>query len=177
VAYRVSQDQIPLSGSMCWENVPPDYGVLKVHTLPKSGGDTLFASGYDLYNKLSPKTRTYLEGLTATFVQSGYQGMAKQGNFDLFQGPRGSPENIGDLLKAIHTVHNSVQQRLTIGGPHQSSYGLEIYICSRRTSKHYQRTLPGRVGGDIESLVRLACTQSRYSGSFPMDERCGSNLG
>ncbi|KAK3380862.1 hypothetical protein B0H63DRAFT_545033 [Podospora didyma] len=37
-----------------FEPVPSDYASPKIHTLPTTGGDTLWASGYELYDRLSP---------------------------------------------------------------------------------------------------------------------------
>jgi taurine dioxygenase len=44
---------------------PPLGSILHLHTVPPSGGDTLFASMYAAYDALSPRLKTYLEGLTA----------------------------------------------------------------------------------------------------------------
>lgn len=48
-----------------YELQPPSYTSLKVLKGPTSGGDTLWISGYALYDLLSPFMQTYLEGLTA----------------------------------------------------------------------------------------------------------------
>lgn len=48
------------------DEVPPMGTILYLHTVPESGGDTLFANMYAAYDALSPRMKTYLEGLTAT---------------------------------------------------------------------------------------------------------------
>jgi len=44
---------------------PPMGSILHLHTVPETGGDTLFASMYAAYDALSPRMKAYLEGLTA----------------------------------------------------------------------------------------------------------------
>ncbi len=44
---------------------PPMGSILRIRTLPETGGDTLFASMYAAYEALSPRMKTLLEGLTA----------------------------------------------------------------------------------------------------------------
>jgi taurine dioxygenase len=44
---------------------PPMGSILYLHTVPPVGGDTLFCSMYAAYDALSPRMKTYLEGLTA----------------------------------------------------------------------------------------------------------------
>ena len=47
--------------------IPPMGSILYLHTVPpKGGGDTMFASMYAAYDALSPRMKSYLEGLTAT---------------------------------------------------------------------------------------------------------------
>jgi taurine dioxygenase len=46
--------------------IPPMASMLYNHTVPPDGGgDTMFASMYAAYDALSPRMKTYLEGLTA----------------------------------------------------------------------------------------------------------------
>lgn len=44
---------------------PPMGSILRLHTVPETGGDTLFASMYAAYDALSERMKAYLEGLTA----------------------------------------------------------------------------------------------------------------
>ncbi len=48
------------------DELPPMGSILHLHTVPPVGGDTLFASQIAAYDALSPRLKTYLEGLTAT---------------------------------------------------------------------------------------------------------------
>jgi alpha-ketoglutarate-dependent taurine dioxygenase len=56
-----------LSNSITFEHVPSDYAILQIKTLPEdAGGDTLWASGYEVYDRLSPTWQRIADGLTAT---------------------------------------------------------------------------------------------------------------
>uniref|UniRef100_K3XD44 TauD/TfdA-like domain-containing protein n=1 Tax=Globisporangium ultimum (strain ATCC 200006 / CBS 805.95 / DAOM BR144) TaxID=431595 RepID=K3XD44_GLOUD len=47
------------------ERQPPSYTSFKLLTNPSVGGDTLWASGYEAYERLTPPMKALLEGLTA----------------------------------------------------------------------------------------------------------------
>ena len=66
--------------------------------------DTLWASGYELYDRISAPYQKFLDSLTATYAQPGFNKAAAANNFSLFEGPRGSPENFGSELTAQHPV-------------------------------------------------------------------------
>lgn len=87
-----------------FEKVPSDYAMLKIHTLPPSGGDTLWASGYEIYDKLSPSMAAYLESLTATHDATFFHEEARRLGNPLRQTPRGHPLNIGTELISIHPL-------------------------------------------------------------------------
>ncbi|KAF2475221.1 taurine catabolism dioxygenase [Lindgomyces ingoldianus] len=89
---------------IAFEPVPADYTSLRLTQLPKTGGDTLWASGYELYDRLSTPYQHFLEGLTATFAQPGFNEVADRAGFRLYDKPRGAPENVGTDLSAIHPV-------------------------------------------------------------------------
>ncbi len=47
------------------EAEPPMGSILRIHTCPPKGGDTLFASMYAAYEALSDRMKAYLDGMTA----------------------------------------------------------------------------------------------------------------
>ncbi|KAJ3240513.1 hypothetical protein HDU78_002274 [Chytriomyces hyalinus] len=87
-----------------FEPVPSDYAALKIIKSPPEGGDTLWASAYEIYDRLSPSFRTFLEGLTATHTGENFHKLAQAGLTTLNPGPRGAPENVGLALEAVHPV-------------------------------------------------------------------------
>ncbi|KAJ1329266.1 sulfonate dioxygenase [Microdochium nivale] len=87
-----------------FEKVPSDYAMLKIHTLPATGGDTLWASGYEIYDRLSEPMKKFLEGLTATHDANFFHDEAERLGNPLRKGVRGSPLNQGSDLKTTHPV-------------------------------------------------------------------------
>ncbi|THV68022.1 putative TfdA family taurine dioxygenase [Aureobasidium pullulans] len=87
-----------------FEPVPSDYAMLKIHTLPETGGDTLWASGYEVYDRLSPALAQFLEGLTATHEAKFFHEEAARLGNPLRTTIRGSPLNQGPALEAVHPV-------------------------------------------------------------------------
>lgn len=88
-----------------FENVPSDYASLVIRTLPKTGGDTLWASAYDAYDRLSPALQKFLEGLTAVHSGENFLRLNEiYGGGNPVRENRGSPENIGQDLLATHPV-------------------------------------------------------------------------
>ncbi|CCU97893.1 unnamed protein product [Malassezia sympodialis ATCC 42132] len=100
----------PRSGADEWhsditfEPVPADYTSLKVHTMPETGGDTLWASGYETYDLLSKPFKKLLESLTGFFYPPDFVRSAKEHGYPLFAGPRGAAENVGTHLSAEHPL-------------------------------------------------------------------------
>jgi alpha-ketoglutarate-dependent taurine dioxygenase len=89
-----------------FEPFPADYTSLRLTKLPSTGGDTLWGSGYELYDRFSPAYQKFLDGLTATFSGEGFL-KAEQANPDrvkIYEDPRGNPQNAGRALKTIHPV-------------------------------------------------------------------------
>jgi alpha-ketoglutarate-dependent taurine dioxygenase len=89
---------------IAFEKAPADFSSLRLTQLPSTGGDTLWASGYEVYDRLSAPYQKFVEGLTATFDGQGFKRIAQSGKFEMYAGERGSPVNVGNDLEAIHPV-------------------------------------------------------------------------
>ncbi|KAG5367908.1 Alpha-ketoglutarate-dependent taurine dioxygenase [Yarrowia sp. C11] len=88
-----------------FEKVPSDYAVLKILTPPSGGGgDTLWASGYHAYEKLTPAYRSFLETLTAHHSGEYFKSVAAASGHGIVERPRGHPLNQGDYLQADHPL-------------------------------------------------------------------------
>jgi alpha-ketoglutarate-dependent taurine dioxygenase len=87
-----------------FETCPADYTSLRLTQLPKTGGDTLWASGYDVYDRFSKAYQKFFDSLTATYVGEGFIRAAKNGRAVLYEKERGSPENVGTHLSTVHPV-------------------------------------------------------------------------
>lgn len=106
------RQRIPKFPSVGWhsditfEPVPADYSALKIVQQPDegSGGATLFANGYALYERFSEPYRKFLEGLTGTYAQPAFGEFGKENDFKLYSIARGAPENIGDSLESTHPI-------------------------------------------------------------------------
>ncbi|WPG99943.1 Hypothetical protein R9X50_00276600 [Acrodontium crateriforme] len=87
-----------------FEAAPADYSLLRMTQLPPSGGDTLFASTYELYDRISPPMQRFLSNLTATFGRPDFKTTAARSNLALYSDERGSIHNVGTDLTAVHPV-------------------------------------------------------------------------
>ncbi|OJD34292.1 family taurine catabolism dioxygenase [Diplodia corticola] len=104
-AYRKKQSQADgWHSDITFEPIPSDYALLRLTHLPETGGDTLWASGYEVYDRLSAPIQKLLESLTGTYAQPMFQEAAKNNNFELYSQPRGAPENVGTDLTATHPI-------------------------------------------------------------------------
>lgn len=89
-----------------FEPAPADYTSLRLTQLPQSGGDTLWASGYEIYDRFSPAYQKFFEGLSATFSGDGFlkAAAANPDKVKIYEKERGSPLNVGKELTAVHPV-------------------------------------------------------------------------
>ena len=105
-----SLEVAPRSGADEWhsdiafEPVPADYTSLKVHTLPHTGGDTMWASGYEVYDLLSPPFRELFEKLNGFYYPPEFVESAARFGYALHPGPRGAADNVGTHLTTEHPI-------------------------------------------------------------------------
>ncbi|KAJ1565641.1 hypothetical protein HK096_000932 [Nowakowskiella sp. JEL0078] len=86
-----------------FETTPSNYALLKVIHPSETGGDTLWASGYAAYDKLSPSYRKFLEGLSAYHTSfNEFNGAAAFRQIQL-RTDRGG-KNQGLTLDAVHPI-------------------------------------------------------------------------
>ncbi len=102
VYYQPSTTVTDCLCSIAFKPVPSDYAILHMHIIPPAGGDTLWASTYDVYDRLGEKYAEFLEGLTGHYETRAFQVAADANGFKLYQGQRGSPENSNQVLEAHH---------------------------------------------------------------------------
>lgn len=69
-----------------------------------SGGDTIWASGYGLAEKVSPEFLSYLEKLTGEYTAPGFERLIQNAHVPFWSGERGAPENVGKTLIATHPL-------------------------------------------------------------------------
>ncbi|KAI0017856.1 TfdA family taurine dioxygenase [Xylariomycetidae sp. FL0641] len=86
-----------------FENCPSDFSFLRMQDTPVSGGDTLWCSGYELYDRMSPSFRSYMETLTATCAQPVFRSACEAGGYEVMS-PRGSPANKDFEFAPVHPV-------------------------------------------------------------------------
>ena len=104
---RIEQSRIASKSwhsDITFENVPSDYAILKLHTNPTTGGDTLWASAYEAYSRLSKPVAKMLEGLEAVHDASWYKNNMDAHGMKFRDGVRGNPLNKGGDLVAVHPV-------------------------------------------------------------------------
>jgi alpha-ketoglutarate-dependent taurine dioxygenase len=89
-----------------FEPFPADYTSLRLTQLPKTGGDTLWASGYELYDRFSKTYQKFFDSLTATYIGSGFLEAVKADpeNVYIHAEARGHPQNVGKELTTVHPI-------------------------------------------------------------------------
>ncbi|KAG2177446.1 hypothetical protein INT44_007957 [Umbelopsis vinacea] len=165
-----------------FEPIPSDYTLLKLVDLPSTGGDTLWASGYEVYDRISKPYQKFLDTLTATYAQPGFNEAAKNNGFEIYDKQRGAPENVGSVLKAIHPVirTNPVTGWKSVFAV--GSHCARINDLSERESKHLLDTFRNLITENHDLQVRhrwlnkhdLAIWDNRsvyHAATFDYDEK------
>ncbi|KAF2215979.1 hypothetical protein CERZMDRAFT_109795 [Cercospora zeae-maydis SCOH1-5] len=78
-----------------FEAVPGDYSVFIVPDIPETGGDTIFASGCELYDRLSAPMQKFVESLTCINGSPSLEDAVRAKDPDLYAAKRGCPQNSG----------------------------------------------------------------------------------
>ncbi|KAK3331516.1 TfdA family taurine dioxygenase [Apodospora peruviana] len=86
-----------------FETCPSDFSFLRMQSTPPSGGDTLWVSGYEMYDRLSRPYQRFLESLTATCAQPVFKSACEKGGYSVMS-PRGSPLNVDFEFAPQHPV-------------------------------------------------------------------------
>ncbi|CAH0027422.1 unnamed protein product [Clonostachys rhizophaga] len=91
---------------MSWEKASADYSVLKMNYLPDGavGGDTLWASGYEAYDRLSSPMKNMADGLKQWHHQDDYNAIFGRDLSQQLQGERGSPFNTSTDWRTLQPV-------------------------------------------------------------------------
>ncbi|KAB2570668.1 Alpha-ketoglutarate-dependent taurine dioxygenase [Lasiodiplodia hormozganensis] len=87
----------------CFETNPPDYTTLRMTSIPPTGGDTMFASSYELYDRLSPPFQKMFEGLKIHY-HSASLSKAVKASGKPYPHPRGAPGNVGYEFENSHPL-------------------------------------------------------------------------
>ncbi|QIW94563.1 hypothetical protein AMS68_000081 [Peltaster fructicola] len=77
--------------------------------------DTLCASGYEVYDRISEPYQKFLSSLTVTFAQPYFQQAAERGGFRLYDKPRGFSRK--HRFRPDRAVHPLVRTNGTTGWP------------------------------------------------------------
>jgi hypothetical protein len=158
-----------------FEPVPSDYAMLKIHTLPPTGGDTLWASGYEIYDRLSSAMQTFLEGLTATHDAKFFLEEAERLGNLIRKDVRGSPLNSGDALTATHPMIRTNRKLPSSSCPpfhlatiltHHSCHGLEIRLRKQRLYQTHQRHHKRRVRTSTPLSLQPRHSEPRCAGTI-----------
>jgi taurine dioxygenase len=136
---------------------PPMGSILYLHTIPPTGGDTVFGSMYAAYDGLSDKMKDHLDGLTAM-----HDGMLAFGRFD----PK------GDYPKAVHPIirEHPVTKRKVIF----VNRGFTSHI-NELTSKESRQLLEFLFAHVEDALYQMRFRWDPHSVAF-WDNRCTQHL-
>ncbi|CAO3685042.1 unnamed protein product [Umbelopsis vinacea] len=128
-----------------YEKNPAGLTFLKIDTLPSVGGDTLWASGYAAYDKLSPAFQKFIEGLEAVHSGLDQSNAAARAGHTVRRTP-------------IETVHPVVRTHPVTGWKSlfvQPGFTRRIVGVSKRESEAILNFLYAHIAGGLDFQVRL----------------------
>lgn len=142
-----------------FEVCPSDFSCLMMEETPQYGGDTLWCSGYEIYDRISPSMCTFLDTLTATCAQPVFRSAATAGGYEIMS-PRGSPLNVGDTFAPSHPVirTNRITGWKSVfagAGLHVSRIN-DVYVEEDRLIREYIMKL---VTGNHDCVARFQWTK------------------
>jgi len=129
---------------------PPLGSILHLHTLPPVGGDTLFASLGAAYDALSPRMKTYLEGLTA--FHSGERNYRN----------RNAKNGVDDRGRVFPSATHPVVIRHPISGRRG------LYV--NRLFTYHINELPEEEGDAVLDFLYAHCEKADYQIRFTWQE-------
>jgi len=91
-----------------YENVPADFSCLSLKVVPPTGGDTLWGSTVEAYERLPDELKDKLHGKTFLASQQTYTSAAAKHGFKLITENRGNPLNRGENFTATHPVIRTI---------------------------------------------------------------------
>ncbi|GAA5814483.1 hypothetical protein MFLAVUS_007980 [Mucor flavus] len=132
-----------------YENQPAGLSILKIDTVPSVGGDTLWASAYEAYDKLSPPLQKFLEGLSAVHTGQVHTDNAK---------------HTGQFIRReiVDSVHPIVRTHPVTGWKGlfvQPGFTKNIVGLNNRESKILLEYLFSHISGGHDFQVRFKWTE------------------
>ncbi|KAI8141371.1 hypothetical protein BJV82DRAFT_518399, partial [Fennellomyces sp. T-0311] len=132
-----------------YELQPSSLAFLKIDTLPPVGGDTLWASGYEAYDRLSAPWKKFVEGLEAVHSGDVHRETARVTGYPL---RRESPDNVHPVVR-VHPVTG--WKSLNV----QRGFTRRIVGFTRRESDAVLEFLYNHIETGIDFQVRFRWTE------------------
>lgn len=156
---NLSTFSIAWHSDITYENQPAGLTFLKLDVLPPVGGDTLWASAYEAYDRLSAPMQKFVEGLEAVHDGQVHQDRAKRsGNFIR-----------RDFVDSIHPVVRTHPLTGWKGLFVQPGFTKSIVGLSRNESKLLLDFLFKHVSGGHDFQLRFKWTEDTVA---VWDNRC-----
>jgi alpha-ketoglutarate-dependent taurine dioxygenase len=102
-----------------FEPIPSDYALLRLTQLPTTGGDTLWASSYEVYDRISPTLRSFLDSLTGYYAQPGFNEAASRERL----------QNLQRAARRARERRRGSSRPYTRSSAHQPGDGVEERVC------------------------------------------------